>query len=98
MKNNSNLSNETIACIRTNVRKFLKDFKQLSKYRINKIIKAEIDDPKLLYIGDNNETREDMICRYYNTVGNDRLLLNYIQKKFMDGIQIRFGINLKDYV
>lgn len=97
-KNTSELSKETVDCIRTNVSKFLKGFKKLSQYRIKKIIKAEIEDPWRFYIGNNNETREDGICRYYNTVGNERLLMNYIKNHFMKRVELHFNLKLKDYV
>lgn len=98
MKNNNNLSNETIACIRTNVRKFLKDFKNLSKYMVNKIIKAEIDNPQRWFNGDRNETMEDSVRNYYNAVGAETSSMNGAQMKFMDSVEMHCNIKLKDYV
>ena len=98
MKNINHLSDETIACIRTNVRKFLKSYPKLSQYRINKIIKTEIDNPKRWFSGNREETAEESIQNYYRAVGAETSSMNGAQMKFMDSVEMHCNIKLKDYV
>lgn len=98
MKNINHLSNETIAIIRTNVRKFLKSYPKLSQYRINKVIQIEIDNPQRWFSGNREETAEESIQNYYRAVGAETSTMNGAQMKFADLAELHLGIHLKNYV
>lgn len=98
MKNVNHLSNETLNCIRTNVRKFLANYPKLSQYRINKVIQIEIDNPQRWFSGNREETAEESIHNYYRAVGSETSTMNGAQMKFADLTELHLGIHLKDYV
>lgn len=98
MNNINHLSDETIACIRTNVRKFLKNYPKLSQYRINKVIQIETDNPQRWFSGNREETAEESIQNYYRAVGAETSMMNCAQMKFMDSVEMHCHIHLKDYV
>lgn len=75
--------------IKTNVRNFLADYKRLGKSQINKIVAGEAAEP----CGWGNPSGKDPVVVYYSNLEDSNVMLNFI-----DHVQSRYGIYLKNYV
>lgn len=84
------LTDEQTALIKKSVRKFLSDYKELSKYRINKIVNGELEDPCGWY---NPDSEKSPIEIYYSNLKSANVMANFI-----DHVHARYGIYLRNYV
>ena len=65
----------------------------LSAYRINKIVKAEIENPRSWGIPGENEVTEASIRRYYENIHSHAVFGN-----FVDHMRLAYGINYFNHI
>lgn len=89
---NNELSAETIKTIKKSIREFFKNY-ELTQYRINKIVKHEVENPRgwgTFPEGDNSA--DACALRYYENLKSSNIYLNWV-----DNVQARYGIYLPNY-
>lgn len=93
---NNELSTETIKTIKKNIRKFFKNY-ELSQYRINKIVKNEIENPRgwgTFPEGDNSA--DACALRYYENLKSSNVYLNWVDGT-INVLALTFYILLSKY-
>lgn len=65
----------------------------LSAYRINKIVKAEIENPRSWGIPGETEVTDDSIRRYYENIHTHAVFGN-----FVDHMRLAYGINYFNHI
>ena len=82
--------------IETTIRKAVKTVlsgTSLSAYRINKIVKAEIENPRSWGIPGENEVSDASIRRYYENIHTHSVFSN-----FVDHMRLAYGINYYNHI
>ena len=85
--NNNELSTETIKLIRKSIRERLAD--HASDYKIRKVITAHLESPCGWSAGNPDESRDELVQRYYRNIGNTSATSIFLD--FKDSV-LRFGI------
>lgn len=92
MKDTITLSAETIKTIKKSIREFFKHY-ELTQYRVNKIVKNEVEHPCLWATFPDGDNSDDACAlRYYENLNSSNIYLNWI-----DNVQSRYGIWLPNY-
>jgi hypothetical protein len=86
--NNNELSTETIKLIRKSIRERLAD--HASDYKIRKVIKAHLENPCGWSAGKDDESRDELVQRYYRNIGNTSATSIFLD--FKDSVLRSFGI------
>lgn len=86
--NNNELSTETIKLIRKSIRERLAD--HTSDYKIRKVIKAHLENPCAWSAGKDDESRDELVQRYYRNIGDTSATNIFIH--FRDSMLRNFGI------
>lgn len=86
--NNNELSNETIKLIRKSIRERLADY--ASDYKIRKVIKAHIENPCAWSAGRDDESRDELVQRYYRNINNSSATNIFLD--FQESVLRSFGI------
>lgn len=90
MNNNNELSTETIKLIRKSIRERLAN--HASDYKIRKVIKAHIENPCAWSAGKDDESRDELVQRYYRNIGNTWATNIFLD--FQDSMLRNFGIRV----
>lgn len=85
---NNELSTETIKLIRKSIRERLAD--NASDYKIRKVIKAHIESPCAWSAGRDDESRDELVQRYYRNINNTSATSIFLD--FKDSVLRSFGI------
>ena len=88
--NNNELSTETIKIIRKSIRERLAD--HASDYMIRKVIKAHLESPCAWSAGNPDESRDELVQRYYRNIGNTWATNIFVD--FQDTMLRQFGIRV----
>jgi hypothetical protein len=78
--------------IRTAVKSVLANT-TLSAYRVNKIVKAEIENPRSWGKPGETDVTEDSIFRYYENIHEHSVFVNFI-----DHMRLAYGINYFNHI
>ena len=85
---NTEISTETIKLIRKSIRERLADY--ASDYKIRKVIKAHLESPCAWSAGNDDETYDELVQRYYRNIGNTWATNIFVD--FQDSVLRSFGI------